>query len=536
MPHARASIIGGNYPFIPTTLGRGEACFGCRKHKTKCDGRKPSCVQCEIHGRRCAYITPVSRVKKLEERVKELESQLQDAVDYSPLVLHLPIMKASLPDPVDLTLHTHPAPPMTRDAAIQSLLAWDPNHSMSHSLRLNLFDTFLNHQAQYSVDVYLPRFRERVNLPSTHPDGLHPSLVNAILLATSSSFGPDAKPYEDLFLRRAREQFQHSLAHADRLEDFFWACIITTWYYIRNGRIHEAYHLATNIGPQHASFLHLRDMFEVAERINIWWSVYLVERRLSLYMALPGGLPHGAHPNFTTPWPRSFSDVARYGLDNWPNDGLNGLLSRGATLTTVASDSLLGLRAKSIALLARAAWSVYTSRSSVPEEFWVTHVRTDNAISRVQETLPSVKEEHHPMTGDTVHQINPTLVHIHITTYTSVIITHQVTSDVDPSAYEKCLKAARAMAAVTRDIHGDLSMLYAQTFLGPMLCSGAQFLEQEIKRLHASGSPDHVPELRNAQQDLASIAYALWSLVGLYPGLVLHIVPYLHRIRSLLDD
>jgi hypothetical protein len=39
-----------------------------------------------------------------------------------------------------------------------------------------------------------------------------------------------------------------------------------------------------------------RDIFEVAERINIWWSVYLVERRLSLYMALPGGLPHGAHP------------------------------------------------------------------------------------------------------------------------------------------------------------------------------------------------------------------------------------------------
>jgi hypothetical protein len=37
-----------------------------------------------------------------------------------------------------------------------------------------------------------------------------------------------------------------------------------------------------------------RDEFHVAERVNLWWSVYALDRFLSLSMGLPGGLPDDA--------------------------------------------------------------------------------------------------------------------------------------------------------------------------------------------------------------------------------------------------
>ena len=36
------------------------------------------------------------------------------------------------------------------------------------------------------------------------------------------------------------------------------------------------------------------DAFHVTERINLWWSVYTLDRFLSLSMGLPGGLPDDA--------------------------------------------------------------------------------------------------------------------------------------------------------------------------------------------------------------------------------------------------
>jgi hypothetical protein len=81
-----------------------------------------------------------------------------------------------------------------------------------------------------------------MNLPESHPESLHLVLVNAIFLAACSGGGPQMKPYEDEFLRRSREHAQHCLVHRDRIEHFLWASIIIAWYYVRNGRINEAYH------------------------------------------------------------------------------------------------------------------------------------------------------------------------------------------------------------------------------------------------------------------------------------------------------
>ena len=85
-----------------------------------------------------------------------------------------------------------------------------------------------------------------MNLPDSHPNSLHLVLVNAIFLAACSGGGPEMKPYEYEFLRRSREQAQYCLVNRDRLEHFLWASVIIAWYYIRNGRINEAYHSSSS--------------------------------------------------------------------------------------------------------------------------------------------------------------------------------------------------------------------------------------------------------------------------------------------------
>lgn len=65
----------------PPPLKRGDACLYCRKRRIRCSATKPSCHHCTKLRRECVYDVgkPVSRVRKLENKVAELESYLQAA-------------------------------------------------------------------------------------------------------------------------------------------------------------------------------------------------------------------------------------------------------------------------------------------------------------------------------------------------------------------------------------------------------------------------------------------------------------------------
>jgi hypothetical protein len=64
-----------------------------------------------------------------------------------------------------------------------------------------------------------------MSYPSSHPESLHPALLNAIYYsACSSPSFPSA--YRDLFLYRAREEMRVSLSWCDRIEHWLYASII----------------------------------------------------------------------------------------------------------------------------------------------------------------------------------------------------------------------------------------------------------------------------------------------------------------------
>lgn len=65
----------------PPPLKRGDACLYCRRRRIRCSATKPQCHHCAKLKRECVYDVgkPVSRVRKLEDKVAELEGYLRQA-------------------------------------------------------------------------------------------------------------------------------------------------------------------------------------------------------------------------------------------------------------------------------------------------------------------------------------------------------------------------------------------------------------------------------------------------------------------------
>ncbi|QRD92426.1 fungal-specific transcription factor domain-containing protein [Aspergillus flavus] len=69
-----------------TVVRRAKACTTCRRKKTKCDGRRPTCSPCKAFNLPCAFQdvlrhssrTSRAYVEELEKRVQDMEMQLQD--------------------------------------------------------------------------------------------------------------------------------------------------------------------------------------------------------------------------------------------------------------------------------------------------------------------------------------------------------------------------------------------------------------------------------------------------------------------------
>lgn len=93
---------------------------------------------------------------------------------------------------------------------------------------------FLPHRDQFNFDICIVTMEARLMYPASHPQAIHPSLINAIGLAACSCAGPDLKVYEAIFLKRAQLECERALANVDRLEHFLWASVLIVSAYLCN--------------------------------------------------------------------------------------------------------------------------------------------------------------------------------------------------------------------------------------------------------------------------------------------------------------
>ncbi|KAG8898700.1 hypothetical protein FRB99_007222 [Tulasnella sp. 403] len=216
-----------------------------------------------------------------------------------------------------------------------------------------LLRVFLRHRRQCFFEVHSQRFVAALqNPPSQRP---HPALINAIYLlgchASPSCFRPlfplsrvlqfspnsTYSQYENLFLARTRKAINTSLENADRLLNFLQASVLLAWYFFFKGRLLEGhYHASAAARFAMSCGLHLlkvkadglqgtltfycpspsqssdrnilpqpEDSIALAERINLFWSIFLADRTGSIGTGLPVVIRDN---EIETPWPRRFED------------------------------------------------------------------------------------------------------------------------------------------------------------------------------------------------------------------------------------
>lgn len=104
----------------------------------------------------------------------------------------------------------------------------------------------LPHRDHLPLGLNIPRLEQRILLPPTNANALHPCLINAICLGGVTTAGRDFDAYAKIFRERAREEMVNSLSIVDRMEHLLWSSIILGWYWCRIGNDVQASALATS--------------------------------------------------------------------------------------------------------------------------------------------------------------------------------------------------------------------------------------------------------------------------------------------------
>jgi hypothetical protein len=229
-----------------------------------------------------------------------------------------------------------------------------------------------------------------------------------------------------MFLQQSRDAGRAALSLMDRLDHYFAGQLLEAQYLLRLGRLRESYLLANSMRQlgylvnrcsQLTSTALLRfamacdlhrisdprqhmssysgllgqpaDIYAVAERINLWWSCYILAHQLSTLIGLPNDLPAGSavvrpsrtilrvsnlsgiicrlQPSFRfhfCRWRRcgiirclhkNYADhTQQKGFDAWSPGSARELLQPASPLSSVEADSVLSASAKSAILMTNA--------------------------------------------------------------------------------------------------------------------------------------------------------------------------------------
>ena len=113
----------------------------------------------------------------------------------------------------------------------------------------------LPHRDHLNFELNIQRLEQRILLPSTDAEALHPCLINAICLGAMTVAGHDFDTYAKIFREQARDEMVNSLSTVDRMEHLLWASVILGWYWCRMGNDVQASALATSMSNGCCGFL-----------------------------------------------------------------------------------------------------------------------------------------------------------------------------------------------------------------------------------------------------------------------------------------
>ncbi|KAI0345051.1 hypothetical protein BDW22DRAFT_990093 [Trametopsis cervina] len=371
-----------------------------------------------------------------------------------PVTLHGPVN--------DFPLSSPPAsPPSSYSLAFDHA---DDHYAFSHQL----LDIFLAHRRQCAFDVDVGRLRASMTGPPAHRP--HPALLDSMyLLGSYFSNSPRHTEKEPYFLQNALVGISSALQHHDRLVQVVQASCLIAIYFFSRGRVLEGYYhsstaarLAVSLGlhqikPEQWYQLQLdvassstqstfitfkpslqlpapRDSVEYAERVAVFWQVFIVDRAWSVASGLPAALPDdGSSPRgrIETSWPISIREPS-FPADLDPLTGQD----HGKLLPS--------LRAKAVLLFEK----TYRFTSQL--------LQKDNAFMQLDLSLSQLIANLPPMPSlifqDRFSANDIELLSVYTLVNASVIHLHRDFFDLDSTSYQRCILAAQSITKAVRDL------------------------------------------------------------------------------------
>ncbi|KAF8311353.1 hypothetical protein DL93DRAFT_1477792 [Clavulina sp. PMI_390] len=261
------------------------ACLQCQRHKVKCDASKPSCSRCSRLEKDCSYPAPIVKhhwptaTAALEARVLEAEMTIHKLTLSSTYDISL-ASKRLLEKIGDLGDLSRPRRPLYAAESVQLLTSLDSANGEAQregrgvlllqgvsaeepesvqkvvaqelllhdltkleelplSLSIQLISLFFPYRSYYFFQMDGDQFMSRIILPPSHPNSIHPCLLNACYLAACASNEGCLTEFKPYFVHRTRYFLQQALTLADRTTHFLWGSLILSIFYVQEQRLVE---------------------------------------------------------------------------------------------------------------------------------------------------------------------------------------------------------------------------------------------------------------------------------------------------------
>jgi len=229
-------------------LAPGRACLVCRRRKRRCDSERPVCGPCKKlrASDKCTYdLTPEWLVvKALTARVGELEEGIR-TLEMNHKVVTLPdvlfgnsgrrqaIVRTLKPGPLDV-------PASLGDPFIRLLKQNDiPRNIRDYLIK----ECWRHRRLHFPAQLNMSRFWPAYKLPPSHPESIHPALLDAMCLLGCLHGGNSLQSYEHVFYARLQRSLYDCLENADRLLDFIRASTLAAKYCFTKSRCLHLFHL-----------------------------------------------------------------------------------------------------------------------------------------------------------------------------------------------------------------------------------------------------------------------------------------------------
>jgi len=354
-------------------FAKSTVCDVCRRRRRRCDGHAPACGSCTKGkmGNRCTYGAepqPIrtsvrvlqDRISELEKNIRLLEDDTQSTVStpssgsrswHQPIQIWTPL-KTDLTDDVKKWLCQTPAPrpytltipgPLDVPTSLRDpLVGFMRQEEVPTNLRDHLVDAFIRHRWLW-LEVYVPRFRESYKLPPSHPESIHPALLDAVCMIGCLHSKSSFHIYAPLFYQKLQASLLQNLSSADRFHDFIRASYLLGRYCFVKKRLSQGHHhisttarFAIACGFHKLNSMDLgsystsallpppKDAIELGERIYTFWGIFCADIISSMVLKLSTAIPHD-DGSVTTMWPCAYEYYENGRAAGAPNNNLTWL-------------------------------------------------------------------------------------------------------------------------------------------------------------------------------------------------------------------